>query len=155
MSQEIKVAQLLESAEALRFITGINKAEVSRFAFKAKAKQLLSKRLRTVTEMLDEVEKDRQEMLKKHGITQETDKDGKPKDSKESIDKFNKEWTQEYTQQTVIVECGKIQADLLDLDKNDIPTSHLAALDWLFEFSEETETPKAAAAAPAAAAAGA
>ena len=150
MSLKTTIFNLIESAEALRYIAGVDDAtKRSRYSFKPKAKLLLSKRLRTVTGMLDEIEEHRKQLLTEHKLPGKNGPDGKPEDMSEHIAAFNKTW-QKYGKEEVVVECAMLEPELFDLDTNDIPASYLASLDWLINLDAldaPVETPKTKAAA--------
>jgi hypothetical protein len=144
MTMTISVNTLIESKEALLTIAGMDQQSgKARYAFKPKAKMLLSKRLRTVTSMTETVNEERTKMLKECNVTGERDEKGISKDKTEDITTFNNAWG-EYMKEEVIAECDTIDIELLDLDKNDIPVNLLTVLDWLIPFKED-----AAASAPA------
>lgn len=153
MSNKTTIFNLIESAEALRYIAGVDDAtKRSRFQFKAKAKLLLSKRLRTVTGMLDEIEEQRKELLTEHKLPGKNGPDGKPEDMTDNVAGFNKAW-QTYGKEEILVECAVLDPELLDLDTNDIPASYLATLDWLIDLDAldaPAEVPPKAAKATAA-----
>lgn len=136
---KLKVSAVLESVEVLRRITGTTdeKSNKSMFSFSFKAKQLLAKRLRLLCEEVDAIEERRKGFIEEFKIK------GDDSDTQENIKKYNDAWIK-FNKEEVILECGTIDASLLDFDKNDIPTAYLTVLDWLIVFNEDAEEkPKA------------
>lgn len=134
----VKNRVILQTVAALRRLDGNDKEH---YKFSGLTSLTFARNLRRLGEALEEIEKQRRELVFKNKLGQNTDKDGNPApDKPESVHTFQNEWTEVLEGETEIVIALLKRGQLL-LDTNSIPISILAEIDWLLVPEEEAPAP--------------
>jgi hypothetical protein len=122
--------EAIESADAIKRLSIVDKDGKALYKFDAKAKIVFAKRLKKLIEVVQLLDEQREALLKECGLD-------KKQDDKEAIEKFNIEY-KKMLEVKHDVECGAIKEEWLQLDKNaDIPHTLLVVLDWMIEYTTE------------------
>ena len=128
MSEQVKNKVIVATTHALRVLDGNEK---ERFKFSGTFMYAMSKNIRRLTEITEDLEKSRQALVRKHDLGKKKNEKGQiVKDDVDVLQRFQDEYDALMDQESEVV-VTKFKLGELNLETNNIPISALAALGWL------------------------